>query len=570
MKKTITRFVIIALAINYSIAANAQVMQPQKNNSKKEKGSFSQKIKPALLTAPQSSATPGLIDGTDVQIHPSANVQAEVTIALNKTNPQNLVASANTLIGPFNYNQGYYYSYDGGASWGGKDSLQNISVGTVSGDPSVCFAANGAAYLTAINASSGYWFQRSNDGGATWSAGKKGSNTISFDKEMSASDDQLTSPYKNNFYCSWTNFSSGGGSVEFNRSTDKGLTFSTPITLRSGAIGFGQGTNVQTGPNGEVYVCWADHKTVTSPYKADALGFARSMDGGVTFTPAAKPFNYKGIRVDGFDATFNHSRVNDFPAMAVDKSNGAHRGRIYVTYPAKQNDTGKSVIYVRWSDDKGTTWSAGKVVSIPNGRQNWFPWIAVDDSTGRVWVDYYSFDKPTGFLTNTYVAVSPNGGNTWFNRVVSDVPHKTAAIDNNNFAYGYAGDYIGLAVYGGKATAVWMDDRTGDWQVYATSITESRSAPLTGTYSDAETLKVNSTISAKISAGPNPFTSYIIIKGADKFASIQLCTQAGIVAKQWKNFESNMLNVSDVPKGIYLLKVTVDNISVPFTETLIK
>lgn len=61
--------------------------------------------------------------------------------------------------------------------------------------------------------------------------------------------------YANNLYCAWTNLIVNTR-VAFNRSTNGGTTFSTPIWL---SVGAGQGTNVQTGVNGEVYVCWSDY-----------------------------------------------------------------------------------------------------------------------------------------------------------------------------------------------------------------------------------------------------------------------------------------------------------------------
>jgi hypothetical protein len=66
--------------------------------------------------------------------------------------------------------------------------------------------------------------------------------------------------------------------------------------------------------------------------------------------------------------------------MAVDKSCGDFRGRIYIAYPEFENENStRSVIRVRFSDNNGNIWSTPTTINIPNGRQNWFPWIAVDD-----------------------------------------------------------------------------------------------------------------------------------------------------------------------------------------------
>lgn len=242
----------------------------------------------------------------------------------------------------------------------------------------------------------------------------------------------------------------------------------------------GQGANVQTGPNGEVYVCWADYDvdgTNKVTYPSHGLGFCRSTDGGVNFTAYQRVLNYTGIRASGStDPLFNNIGINDFPSMAVDKSNGPHRGRIYVVIPIKENGNGKSVVAFTFSDNQGVTWTTPTTISISIGRQNFFPWITVDDCTGDVWVTYYSFDTSSGFTTNTYVAHSVDGGGTWESQKVSDVGHTTAPINNAIFRAGYAGDYIGITAFGGKAFPIWMDNRNGTWQLYCSPITSNLSA----------------------------------------------------------------------------------------------
>ena len=412
------------------------------------------------------SVTNDVVDGTDMHIHPSINPQSEVHISINKLFPSNILVSSNTTFGLGNSIQGYYYTTNGGTSWAGADILPNNAYGR--GDPSTCFDADGNGYLVsmapdATSSPDGYFVQKTTSLGVTWGTQIRGTGpTANFDKEMVAADNTPSSSYANNFYCAWTDFT-GSYSVKFNRSTNGGSTFTTPITLKSG---WGQGTNVQTGPNGEVYVCWANYGTGT--YPANGIGFSSSTNGGVNFTTKVA-FSYAGIRVSGVDPLFNNTRVNDFPSMAVDKSCGTNRGRIYIAYPTKENGTGKSIIQVRNSSDGGNSWSSPITVSIASGRQNWFPWISVDDATGVVSVVYYSLDAVSGFTTNTYVAYSLDGGATYTNIKVSDQGHITAPIPG--FGGGYAGDYIGIASFGGKAYASWADDRNGTWQVYVSPLT---------------------------------------------------------------------------------------------------
>ena len=551
---------------SFSQTSNPISLQRRLNSNGKTSSLFIQKPSATIPTKPNASLTAGITDGADVHILPSSNVQAEVIIEVNKSNPQNLLASANTLLGPFAYNQGFYSSSDGGVTWSGADALQGIAANKIDGDPSVAFGADGTGYMTSIAAgafgTAGYWFQKSNDGGLNWTTGVKGDNGANFDKEMIASDNIATSPFANNFYCTWTDFNSGNGAVAFNRSTDKGATFSTKITLRSGAVGFGQGNNVQTGPNGEVYVCWADHTAVVSPFKATGMGFASSTNGGVSFTPASVIFPYRGTRVDNSSSTYNFTRVNDFPSMAVDKSAKSHKGRIYIAYPEANSVDQHSEIKVRFSDNKGVTWSTGTVINIPTARQSFFPWVTVDDKYGIVWVVYYAFDQATGYATNTYVAGSING-TTWFNQKASDISHITAPIDNTNFAAGYAGDYIGIAAYNGVAHPTWMDNRNGTWQVYTSA--ESAHTALFNTV--VEDAAATQSIALKVQPNPVNNVMHLSLSGTN-MQSVKLFYPNGILAKQWISGDLSTLSVAGLKSGVYTVSVT-DNKGKVYSQGII-
>lgn len=401
-------------------------------------------------------------DNTDVQVFPSAVAQSEQHMTVSKVNPLNIILSSNTP-----QYQGYYVSQDGGATWFGSNGMPD---GVLTyGDPTTAVDGNGNIFIEAMNPSgnnvNGYRVFKSTTKGSSWPAPVLSTYaTINFDKEMMAVDNLPGSPYNGNIYTAWTDFT-GSYSVRFNRSTDGGASYSANITLKTG---WGQGTNVQTGVNGEVYVCWANYGAGT--YPADGIGFSRSTNGGASFTALTPVFAYNGIRVSGTNPIFNNTRVNDFPSMAVDKSCGPNRGRIYIAYPGHQGGVtaNKGVIYVRYSDNQGTTWSAATEVSISTGRQNWFPWITVDDATGTVSVAYRTFDTGSGFTTNTYLAYSFTGGTSWGNVKVSDVGHTVSSIAG--FATGYCGDYIANTAYGNKNYVAWNDNRTGQWQNYVSRV----------------------------------------------------------------------------------------------------
>ena len=159
------------------------------------------------------------------------------------------------------------------------------------------------------------------DDGNSWTTKTIAPNPGSLaDKNHMWIDNCLTSPYNGYFYAAWTDF---GGSydyqVVFSRSTDNGNTWSTRIPISGTISTFDHGVNLQTGPNGEVYACWATYPS--SGLTEDGIGFAKSTNGGVSFgTPFKAISNIKGIRETG---VLKNMRVNSFPVMAVDISGGA-------------------------------------------------------------------------------------------------------------------------------------------------------------------------------------------------------------------------------------------------------
>jgi hypothetical protein len=79
-------------------------------------------------------SVPAIAQYTNIRINnPSSRDPEEVTIAINPTNPLNLIAGANLRY--------YYYSMDGGSSW----TQGQLPPGTW-GDPCVIFDAKGQAY----------------------------------------------------------------------------------------------------------------------------------------------------------------------------------------------------------------------------------------------------------------------------------------------------------------------------------------------------------------------------------------------------------------------------------------
>ena len=410
------------------------------------------------LTSIIQNNEPDANDVPDVRIFPSNNPQSENSIAISELNPLNLFVSVN-----MSFTQSYFFSSNGGANWFGSESDPNGYVNY--GDPVALFDRSGNAYWVALGSPGGIILAKTSDLGATWGP-KLIADPLSNqndDKEHAMTD--LSGVYPNNIYVAFTDFNLSGPPVSFVRSTNGGTNWSGRTNLPIGNQ-MGQGVNIQTGPNGEVYVTWANYP---GSIPENGIGFAKSTDGGATFNTPVIAFPISGIRTsNGGQANFGGTRVASFPSMGVDRSTGPRRGTIYIVYPDRS--TGDADIYVNKSTDGGSTWSAKiKVNGEPsgNGREQWMSSCAVDASNGALSVSYYSLDT-TGFLTSRYLATSLDGGNTWDRTRISDVRWITAPIPG--FASGYMGDYYETAAFNGKVFPCWSDNRTGAWQAYVSPV----------------------------------------------------------------------------------------------------
>ncbi len=161
----------------------------------------------------------------------------------------------------------------------------------------------------------------------TWGTPRKvretNGTTRAVDKEWGAVD-----PVTGNLYVSYTLFTAADDSICFHRSTDDNTTWSGSTILNSAAsAGLVQGSRPIVGANGEVYVAFYEIGSID----ADFVRVAKSTNQGVSFgapVQAASFFTNYGGGAPGF----NRERGIQFPSIAVDRTNGPYRGRVYVTY----------------------------------------------------------------------------------------------------------------------------------------------------------------------------------------------------------------------------------------------
>ena len=213
---------------------------------------------------------------------------------------------------------------------------------------------------------------------------------------------------------SWTNFSAAAVEIRTAVSDDGGLTWPAAlgrVVAATNADGqasvprFGRGSN-------NVYVVWRRFPFPGTLFGyGNTIAFARSLDNGLNWEA---PIELSAEFLTQ-DLILGNDRSNTSPAMAVDRTNGPRRGTIYVVYPNNDRGDGSDIVFQK-STDAGLTFSPSVVLNSRPGsdRPQWFPWVTVDDTTGRVSVFYYDQGISTsGHVTEVSYLFSNDGGNTW-------------------------------------------------------------------------------------------------------------------------------------------------------------
>jgi len=429
------------------------------------------KVPMGIFTGSQIEAYSVLTDDSpDVPVTEVNSTQSENSVFVDPNNSDVVLNSNNSTQNPVGslYGANDFHSFDAAESWEGQ--VQGAGGGN-SGDPTTAIGLNGRWYVNYISSPGGMGISYSDDQGGSWTAVTVAPNPGSLaDKNHMWIDNSPTSPYEGNLYVAWTNF--GGASdaeIAIAVSSDDGLTWDINNNI-SGAVNAGshnQGVNIGTGPNGEVYVVWAIYDGW--PTDESAIGFTVSYDGGATWSEATRVINnIRGIRTT--ETSKNH-RVNSFPVCAVDLSNGANSGDIYVSWSNVGTpgvNTGNDIdVYISKSSDNGATWSEAIKVNQDEsglGKEHYFPWITVDPANGVVSAVFYDDRNVSSNQAEVYCANSEDGGMTWEDFKVSDVSFTPSAIPG--LAGGYMGDYLGIIAQDGWVYPVWTDNRTGTAMTY--------------------------------------------------------------------------------------------------------
>lgn len=367
----------------------------------------------------------------------------EVSICIDPLNTNHLVAGANL--------DSYYYSTNSGSNW--TRGTLSSSYG-VWGDPVIACDVNGNFYFLHLsNPSSGNWIdrivcQKSTNNGFTWNDGSfMGLNgTKAQDKHWPAIDRS-----NNNIYVTWTEFDEYGTSsptdssrILFSKSTNAGQSWSAvkKINKISGdcidSDNTVEGAVPAVGPNGEIYVSWVGPAGLVFDKSTDEGNSWLADDISVSDVPGGWDYNIPGI-----------SRCNGLPITVCDTTNGPYRGNIYINWTDQRNGTTDTDVWMKKSTNGGQTWGPLKRVNDdPAGKQQFFTWMTIDQTTGYLYFVFYDRRNYSDNNTDVYMAISKDGGETFKNFKISQSPF----VPNSSVFFG---DYTNVTAHNGIVRPIW-------------------------------------------------------------------------------------------------------------------
>jgi hypothetical protein len=472
--------------------------------------------------------------------------ESETFIAVNPANPQRIVSSANDN-GPSTGLGGVSVSNDGGATWAHppfptvfdtKGSFLNDTENP-RGDPILAADENGNVWAGGLSTCQGlsqshiFVNRLGGPDGTTFlptnvaipflnGGGVCTVSDLVQDKPQMTIDNSPSSPTYGRLYVTWDDPDPGGAVNEVvsycdTRPTvtdcDNADNWTNPAVI-SDTPGSYITSDPAVGPDGKLYVVWWDYSATNAIRidMCDPVAHAGHCDAAAdwgTDAIVASLSTHSGNLVPFACPTLAQpgGRAAPVPSIAVDPTSG----RLYVAWsdlstsgasrctvdpgtgdgspPSATQDTFESYVasaldYASLTANPATPSSERGTSVVGDQGDHWFPWVAVDKSSGQAWVDLYSTrDDPSRKTARFYArAVIPAadstrvsyGALTPVSDDATDYSDQLCCQLGNDY-----GDYTGLDAAGGSVFAVWTHRLLGgDGDVYVNILSPAAAPPV--------------------------------------------------------------------------------------------
>lgn len=409
----------------------------------------------------------------EARLTPEERSASEVTVAADPTDPEHVVAAANSN-GPEGAGFDLYASQDAGTSWTASiyqpDDVRQPPDGSTFeaiSDPVLAFGPEGTLYLAGLAylPTSAIFVAVSPDGDTSFEE-----THIVHESDVASSFNDKewlgVNPETGTLHTAWqqepamdqlrqiqheAGVDADVGEIVFSRSTDGGETWTDPTVVSRGMQS--NGTQVAFTQGGIAHMIWVNYETNT-------IDHVRSTDDGETWSEP-EPI----APVDTVPPFDRYQRMHTLPALASDEDGRA----LYAVWHDDAN--GDADVLAVASPDEGQTWTDPVRVhhdTRGNGVIQMYPWAAVgpEDRVHVAWYD--ARENPDEPALGFYHASAPGPGlNFTPAERVSTETFTPFAGDSDDNGTVTLGDYTGLAVSEAGIFPGWADARNNSAEVYA-------------------------------------------------------------------------------------------------------
>jgi hypothetical protein len=405
----------------------------------------------ALMLAVGVSAAQAAQVQNVVNVTHDDNGDNELDIAINPTNPSNMVAGWNDY-GVGN-SCGVGWTTDGGKTWqtdwlrGMTPAGGNPTYDYGAGDPSVGFLNDGTAIFTcnawSIKKPTAIFVTTSRDGGATWAGPQKVASADT--KAGNLDHPMMTIDHYNNRaligYTGWSGLQANSYALISNAdATSWSGPYRIAADYKSNAPDVFD-VSLAGAPDGTVYATsgiwqhvqeWSEQAVVVSQLRPGETAFTRSVKVR-DLVPA--PMTLPG----------ESWRTSMQASIGVDAS-----GTVYEL--TGDDVTGHLHMYLAKSTDHGLSFPT-QIQLTSGNHDEVMPWMSVTTG-GRVDTIYYDYDESTGLMDVDYGQVAA-GGSTLSRTVVQRGIDGDSQPPRGAGGTPFMGDYIGIDSTAGLVALAW-------------------------------------------------------------------------------------------------------------------
>jgi hypothetical protein len=206
---------------------------------------------------------------------------------------------------------------------------------------------------------------------------------------------------------------------------------------------------------GRVFMAWSNNGVIY---------FDRSYDEGETWLfndlPIAQQHGGWALEVPGFGTTYNA------PILMIDNSASRYHGMLHLVFADQRAGAEDTDIMYHRSTRYGDSWTPPlRINKDEPGKHQFSPAMAIDQTTGYVYIVYYDRRDYDDLNTDVYIAWSIDGGATFREKRISEKPFNASPIPFH--------DHTAISAHDGLIVPVWTRIDDGKPSIWTALLSEA-------------------------------------------------------------------------------------------------